>query len=82
MYILQERFPGHDVEHAAMKALYLAALTYRPGRQGFHRWLMRKILGQTANFRRTNSRQEASGIHFREYDTMTIDRRFYYRERR
>jgi hypothetical protein len=41
-YHIAHEYPGYDVEVRMMQALYLAALTYRPGRQVFYRWFLSK----------------------------------------
>ena len=65
---LARRYPGHDVEPMAFQALYLAALTYRPGKQGFHRWLRSKMCGAMSNFRRLDDRREMAGIALVQLD--------------
>ncbi len=75
---LEKRFPGHDVEPMAFQALYLAAMTYRPGKFKFLKWLNWKISGTTANFRRTNRRREAAGISVGWFCPVKHGDRFYY----
>lgn len=79
---LDLRYPHEDGEAAAMRALYLAALTYRPGPASFATWLRVKLLGQTSNFRRAARRRAASGIRLSELVASQFDARYYYRESR
>jgi hypothetical protein len=75
---LRRLYPGHDIEPAAYQALYLAALTYRPGPGSFHGWLVWKMWGAMKTFRRINDRREVRGVSLRPLSTAMVDRRFYY----
>lgn len=56
---LDARYPGEDCEPLMFTALYLAALTYRPGPREFWTWYQSKTRGQLNRLRQRRARHAA-----------------------